>query len=91
MGYFPVRYDSRVVIYERKLFIRLATGNCFEMVAGHKRQCSRPGALRLPLSCKRLSRFASVKFSVQCKKHDRLSTRFQPQPIGCIFSEGIEL
>ena len=25
MGYFPVRYDSRVVIYERKLFIRLAT------------------------------------------------------------------
>ena len=26
MGYFPVKYDSRVVIYERKLFIRLATG-----------------------------------------------------------------
>ena len=26
MGYFQVRYDSRVVIYERKLFIRLATG-----------------------------------------------------------------
>ena len=25
MGYFQVRYDSRVVIYERKLFIRLAT------------------------------------------------------------------
>ena len=25
MGYFPVRYDSRVVIYERKMFIRLAT------------------------------------------------------------------
>ena len=25
MGYFPVRYDSRVVIYERKVFIRLAT------------------------------------------------------------------
>ena len=25
MGYFPVRYDSRVAIYERKLFIRLAT------------------------------------------------------------------
>ena len=24
MGYFPVRYDSRVVIYERKTFIRLA-------------------------------------------------------------------
>ena len=25
MGYFTVRYDSRVVIYERKMFIRLAT------------------------------------------------------------------
>ena len=25
MGYFPVRYNSRVVIYERKMFIRLAT------------------------------------------------------------------
>ena len=25
MGYFPVRYDSRVVIYKLKLFIRLAT------------------------------------------------------------------
>ena len=28
MGYFPVRYDSRVVIYELKMFIRLAT-DCF--------------------------------------------------------------
>ena len=26
MGYFQVRYDSRVLIYERKMFIRLATG-----------------------------------------------------------------
>ena len=26
MGYFPVRYDSRVVIYEHRGFIRLATG-----------------------------------------------------------------
>ena len=25
MGYFQVRYDSRVVNYERKMFIRLAT------------------------------------------------------------------
>ena len=25
MGYFPVRYNYRVVIYERKMFIRLAT------------------------------------------------------------------
>ena len=27
MEYFPVRYDSRVVIYEHKMFIRLATGH----------------------------------------------------------------
>ena len=27
MGYFPVKYDSRIVIYERKMFIRLATGD----------------------------------------------------------------
>ena len=26
MGYFPVRYDSRVVIDEREMYIRLATG-----------------------------------------------------------------
>ena len=26
MGYFPIRDDSRVVIYEHKMFIRLATG-----------------------------------------------------------------
>ena len=26
MGYFPIRYDSRVAIYEPKMFIRLATG-----------------------------------------------------------------
>ena len=26
LGYFQVRYNSRVVIYERKMFIRLATG-----------------------------------------------------------------
>ena len=25
MGYFPVRYDSRVVNYDRRGFIRLAT------------------------------------------------------------------
>ena len=27
MRYFPVRYDSRVVIYERTMLIRLATGD----------------------------------------------------------------
>ena len=26
MGYFPVRYDSRVVNYDHRGFIRLATG-----------------------------------------------------------------
>ena len=26
MGYFPVRYDSRVVNYDRRGFIRLTTG-----------------------------------------------------------------
>ena len=26
MGYFQVRYDSRVIIYDCKMFIRLATG-----------------------------------------------------------------
>ena len=29
MGYFPVKYDSRVIIYEHKMFIRLATGDEF--------------------------------------------------------------
>ena len=33
MGCFQVRYDSRVIIYERKLFIRLAT-DC-RYVASH--------------------------------------------------------
>ena len=27
MGYFSFKYDSTVVIYERKIFIRLATGH----------------------------------------------------------------
>ena len=31
MGYFPVSYDSRVIIYERKMFIRLATGKFSEL------------------------------------------------------------
>ena len=30
MGYFPVSYDSRVVNYDRRGFIRLATGKCTE-------------------------------------------------------------
>ena len=32
MGYFPVRYDSRVVIYDHRGFIRLATA-VFDAVA----------------------------------------------------------
>ena len=35
MGYFPVRYDSRVVIYEHKMFIRLATGLQFTVLFYH--------------------------------------------------------
>ena len=31
MGYFQVRYDSRVVIYERKMFIRSASGKSLIM------------------------------------------------------------
>ena len=31
MGYFQVRYDSRVVNYDRSGFIRLATGCCLIM------------------------------------------------------------
>ena len=34
MGYFPVRYDSRVLIYEHKIFIRLATGLISFLAAG---------------------------------------------------------
>ena len=30
MGYFQVRYDSRVIIYKRKMFIRLATDLLFD-------------------------------------------------------------
>ena len=36
MGYFPVRYDSRVVIYEHKMFIRLATDVILLLPADHK-------------------------------------------------------
>ena len=32
MGYFQVRYDSRVVIYDHKMFIRLATALLFSFV-----------------------------------------------------------
>ena len=32
MGYFQVRYNSRVVIYDRRAFIRLATGDGIEVI-----------------------------------------------------------
>ena len=35
MGCFQVRYDSRVVIYERKLFTRLATGKRIQRAHNH--------------------------------------------------------
>ena len=31
MGYFPVRYDSRVVNYDHRGFIRLATGQLMSL------------------------------------------------------------
>ena len=34
MGYFPVRYDSRVVIYDRRGFIRLATATSVNQALG---------------------------------------------------------
>ena len=37
MGYFPVRYDSRVVNYDRKKFIRLATGLLFNKIGLERR------------------------------------------------------
>ena len=43
MGYFPVRYDSRVVIYKRKWFIRLATG-LQQAVWRPQQEVSRPKA-----------------------------------------------
>ena len=43
MGHFPVKYDSRVIIYARKIFIRLATGHparLFDDLCSHlKAQC----------------------------------------------------
>ena len=41
MGYLPVRYDSRVVIYECKMFIRLATGLRSKMI-DQRRICDVP-------------------------------------------------
>ena len=35
MRYFPVRYGSRVLIYERKMFIRLATDVATSSAASH--------------------------------------------------------
>ena len=36
MGYFPVMHDSRVIIYKRKMFIRLATALYLEEAGGAK-------------------------------------------------------
>ena len=51
MGCLQVRYDSRVVIYERKLFIRLATGvgiTLVEILNPALRSCCRAKVLSLP-------------------------------------------
>ena len=42
MGYFEVKYDSRVVNYDRKLFIRLVTGHTVDPFL------SKEGLLRTP-------------------------------------------
>ena len=42
MGYFPVRYDSRVVNYDHRGFIRLATGL---VVMGGDSRSEGPGAV----------------------------------------------
>ena len=50
MGYFQVRYDSRVVIYDGKMFIRLATG-CNGLVhCRHRQAASFTFALLLTVS-----------------------------------------
>ena len=36
MGYFPVRYDSRVVISDRKIFIRCATDDISQLLLRFK-------------------------------------------------------
>ena len=43
MGYFSVRYDSRVVIYKHKMFIRLATEN--QPINYHHLHSSNPNIL----------------------------------------------
>ena len=42
MRYFPVRYDSRVVIYDRIGFIRLATGGCRKWLLFPNRSTNTP-------------------------------------------------
>ena len=51
MGYFPVRYDSRVVIYDRKMFIRLATDRGFTIV---NYDTSNVMSVKLPIPSKTL-------------------------------------
>ena len=68
MGYFQVRYDSRVVIYDRRGFIRLATG---------QRQGS---TYRLCCCCCCSSIFHSDNCSLQHIDFFRRSTTSQKRP-----------
>ena len=65
MGYFPLRYDSRVVIYECKMFVRLATG------------CSSPSTeeIRGQSDCLQATRYLTVFlcWKITFSEHD-LST-----------------
>ena len=66
MEYFKVMYDSRVVIYERKMFIRLATVinlmnalQLYSRILKHSRKFSCPCASRVVnYDCKTFIRFA---------------------------------
>ena len=59
MGYFPVRYDSRVINYDRRGFIRLATGvvvmggdSCSKSHGFESRHCILDGHFFALICCK---------------------------------------
>ena len=68
MGCFQVRYDSRVVNYEHKLFIRLATGESKPI----KLEVSHEGTL--PLT-KRVFSVLGQRFPNHCCGHGTLNLK----------------
>ena len=72
MGYFQVRYDSRVVNYDHRGFIRLATGLS---LAALKRK-SRLLAFKSPLSYgDAISRHQKRNVKVVSKTHHQIKTK----------------